>query len=92
MLFLSRSLTLRQGGTSYPMANLLKLDFTMEEAKLQSGYRTLLHNGKEWRGNEYQYFRYADKTEQAPLFRYKNVIASCKHLYWGETDLLKLWE
>ncbi|MBE6276506.1 MAG: cobyrinate a,c-diamide synthase [Bacteroides sp.] len=92
MLFLSRSLTLRQGGTSYPMANLLPLDFTMEEAKLQSGYRTLLHNGKEWRGNEYQYFRYADKSVQAPLFRHKNVIASSKHLYWGETDLLKLWE
>lgn len=27
-----------------------------------------------------------------PLFRYKNVIASYMHLYWGELDLLKLFE
>jgi cobyrinic acid a,c-diamide synthase len=27
-----------------------------------------------------------------PVFRYKNVIASYTHLYWGEIDLLKLFE
>ncbi|WP_270721408.1 cobyrinate a,c-diamide synthase [Bacteroides hominis] len=27
-----------------------------------------------------------------PVFRYKNVIASYAHLYWGEIDLLKLFE
>ena len=27
----------------------------------------------------------------APLYRYKNVIASYTHWYWGEKDLLKLW-
>jgi cobyrinic acid a,c-diamide synthase len=27
-----------------------------------------------------------------PLFRYKNVIASYTHWYWGDKDLLKLWE
>ena len=27
----------------------------------------------------------------ATLYRYKNVIASYTHWYWGEKDLLKLW-
>jgi cobyrinic acid a,c-diamide synthase len=27
-----------------------------------------------------------------PLYRYKNVIAGYTHLYWGETDILKLWK
>lgn len=27
-----------------------------------------------------------------PVFRYKNVIASYTHLYWGETDIMKLFE
>ena len=27
-----------------------------------------------------------------PVFRYKNTIASYTHLYWGETDIMKLFE
>lgn len=27
-----------------------------------------------------------------PLYRYKNVIAGYTRMYWGETDILKLWE
>jgi cobyrinic acid a,c-diamide synthase len=27
-----------------------------------------------------------------PFYRYKNVIASYAHWYWGEKDLMKLWE
>lgn len=27
-----------------------------------------------------------------PLYRYKNVIAGFTHLYWGDKDLLKLWD
>lgn len=27
-----------------------------------------------------------------PLYRYKNVIASYTHWYWGDKDILKLWE
>lgn len=27
-----------------------------------------------------------------PVFRYKNLIASYTHLYWGETDILKLFD
>lgn len=32
------------------------------------------------------------KEVNTPLYRYKNVIAGYTHLYWGETDILKLWE
>ena len=27
-----------------------------------------------------------------PFYRYKNVIASYAHWYWGDKDLMKLWE
>ena len=27
-----------------------------------------------------------------PLFRYKNVIASFTHFYWGDTDIIRLWD
>ena len=27
-----------------------------------------------------------------PVFRYKNTIASYTHLYWGETDIMSLFE
>lgn len=27
-----------------------------------------------------------------PLYRYKNLIAGYTHLYWGEMNLMKLWE
>lgn len=27
-----------------------------------------------------------------PLFRYKNVIASFTHFYWGDTDIIGLWD
>jgi cobyrinic acid a,c-diamide synthase len=27
-----------------------------------------------------------------PIYRYKNVIASYVHWYWGDRDILKLWE
>ncbi len=64
--------------------------------------------GNHWRGHEFHYSDVAIGTEQlpsiarqynaqgkevnTPLYRYKNVIAGYTHLYWGETDILKLWE
>ncbi|MBQ7639445.1 MAG: cobyrinate a,c-diamide synthase [Bacteroidales bacterium] len=34
----------------------------------------------------------AGERVDTPLFRYKNIRAGYTHLYWGEADLLKLWE
>lgn len=107
MIFLSRSLVARQGGTAYAMAGILPLDCTMVDAKLHWGYRRLVHGGMEWRGHEFHYSNVVDPNAlpsvsrqysakgaevDTPLYRYKNVIASYTHLYWGETDILKLWE
>lgn len=107
MMFLTRSLTVRQGGTAYPMANVLPLDCTMVGAKLHLGYRRIVYNGMELRGHEFHYsnvvspdglpsaaqqFNAKGVEVNTPLYRYKNVIAGYTHLYWGETDILKLWD
>ncbi len=65
-------------------------------------------NGRHWRGHEFHYSNIADNVNvpasvakqynrngvevATPLFRYKNVIAGYTHFYWGEEDILKLWE
>ena len=38
--------------------------------------------------------QYNARGEQVdtPLYRYKNVIAGYTHLYWGEADILQLWD
>lgn len=107
MLFLARSLTARQGGTAYAMAGVLPLDATMAGARLRSGYRRIAYNGLELKGHEFHYSSVAEPDAlpsvakqydvegmevDTPLYRYKNVIAGYTHLYWGETDILKLWE
>lgn len=107
MMFLGRSITARQGGTAYGMTGLLPLDFTLEKSRLQQGYRQVTYHGLELRGHELHYStavtpdalpsvarQYNTKGMEVstPLYRYKNVIAGYTHLYWGETDILKLWE
>lgn len=107
MMFLTRSLTARQGGTAYGMAGILPLDCTMVGARLHLGYRRLVYHGMELRGHEFHYsdvvtpdtlpsvahqFNAKGAEVNTPLYRYKNVIAGYTHLYWGETDILKLWE
>lgn len=107
MMFLTRSLTARQGGTAYEMAGVLPLDCTMVGAKLHLGYRRVAYKGMELRGHEFHYsnvvvpdalpsvakqFNAKGMEVNTPLYRYKNVIAGYTHLYWGETDILKLWD
>lgn len=106
MVFLGRSLTAKEGGTAYQMCNILPLDFTAN-SKLNSGYRKLIYNGMELKGYEFHYST-ATTTDNSliptqatnlkgihvdlPLYRYKNVIASYGHWYWGDKDLLDLWK
>ncbi len=107
MMLLVRSLTARAGGTAYAMAGILPLDCTMADAHLHLGYRRIMYQGTEWRGHEFHYsgvtaqdawpsvarqFNAGGTEVATPLYRYKNVIAGYTHLYWGETDILKLWE
>lgn len=65
-------------------------------------------NGIHWRGHEFHYSNIAENAGvpasvakqynrngvevATSLFRYKNVIAGYTHFYWGEEDILKLWE
>lgn len=104
--FLSRSIT-TQRGTTYEMANILPLTCTLENARLYAGYRTTEYNGTSLRGHECHYsalsnpdvlpavsqlYNVRGNKVGTPLYRYKNVIAGYTHWYWGETDILKLWE
>lgn len=107
MLLLTRSLTVRQGGTAYPMAGVLPIDCTMVGARMHLGYRRIEYAGLDLRGHELHYsqavnpkalpsagqqFTTKGLPVATPFYRYKNVIASYTHLYWGETDLRLLWK
>ena len=37
-------------------------------------------------------YNVAGEPVDTPLYRYKNVRAGYTHLYWGEADLMKLWD
>lgn len=106
MMYLTRSLTTKQGKT-YLMTGVLPLDCTMKNAKLHLGYRQFEYNGLNLKGHEFHYseivspnlpdslvqqYNAAGIRVDTPLYRYKNVIAGYTHLYWGETNILKLWE
>ena len=90
------------------MCGILPFTATMEGARLHLGYRRLVDAaGREWRGHEFHYscLRQPDQLPttvrqydarggrvSTPLYRVKNVIAGYTHLYWGENDILKLWD
>ena len=92
---------------SSPMCGVLPLAVTMEGAKLTLGYRTVEFGEWSIRGHEFHYSRVVNgdglksiarqynasgKDVSTPVYRYKNVVAGYTHFYWGETDILKLWE
>ena len=93
---------------SQAVCGILPIDCTMENARLHLGYRRLVTaSGQEWRGHEFHYsearnadalpsvavqYNAAGERVDTPLYRYKNVLAGYTHFYWGEADLMKLWE
>lgn len=96
------------GEGSFRMCGILPFTATMEGARLHLGYRRLVDAaGREWRGHEFHYSclgrpdllpttarQYDTRGDlvSTPLYRFKNVIAGYTHLYWGENDILKLWD
>ena len=106
MAFLGHSITAKEGGTAYQMCNILPLDFTIS-SKLNSGYRKMTYNGVELKGYEFHYST-TNATDNSliatqatnikgmnvdlPIYRYKNIIASYGHWYWGDKDILDLWK
>ncbi len=107
MMYLTQAI-INEEGESYPMCGVLDNQATLEQMKLSLGYRSLkLQNGLELRGHEFHYSKLKDEVKETTiaqqfnakgievptaLMRYKNVIAGYTHLYWAETDILKLWE
>lgn len=106
MIWLSQAIEGVEGGP-YAMCGVLPFSATMEGAKLHMGYRRLTDEaGREWKGHEFHYssltapdalpsiasqYNAAGELVPTPLYRYKNVIAGYTHLYWGESDILYLW-
>lgn len=107
MTLLSRSLTVRQGGTAYDMAGILPFDCTLVDANPSNGYRFIQCGNDTFKGYENHYSVLATSSDmQIPsialyglrgtetatqIFRYKNLIAGYTHLYWGENDIFSLW-
>lgn len=89
------------------MCGIFPLKATMKNARLRLGYRRVRFNNLELSGHEFHYSDVVDEAGlqsvarqynirgmevATPVYRYKNVIAGYTHLYWAETDILKLWE
>ena len=106
MIYLSRAIDGIQDGPQ-PMCGVLPFEATMEGARLHLGYRRIETSCGSWRGHEFHYshltapdalpsvaqqYNAAGEEVPTPLYRYKNTIAGYTHLYWGEADILKLWE
>lgn len=93
---------------SVPMAGIFpfRISNRRSRRRLSLGYRRFDYNGEHLRGHEFHYTQFADTPPSSvvqvynakgqpvdtPVFRYKNVIASYMHLYWGEVELMKLFE
>lgn len=102
MMYLCESITGTDGAT-YPMVGVLKQEATMELMKLRLGYRKVVLADKTVRGHEFHYSRVKSNGEviasggkvynakggevDTPIYRYKNVIASYVHFYWGECGM-----
>ena len=95
MMYLCERILTDEG--DYPMCGVLPYSITARKAdrKLSLGYRRFELDGREYRGHEFHYTQFKDKTPQSvtqvynakgepvstPVFRYKNVLASYTHLY-----------
>ena len=89
------------------MCGVLPLTVSMNNARLTLGYRTAEINSMVFRGHEFHYSKVADDSRAekilsrqtnvrgrevaTPVYRYKNVLAGYTHLYWAESDILKLF-
>ena len=88
------------------MCGVFPLKTTMENARLTLGYRKVVFPELKIRGHEFHYshvvpvesipsvaqqFNVKGIPVDTPIYRYKNAFAGYTHLYWGESDIFKLW-
>ncbi|MBO7417587.1 MAG: cobyrinate a,c-diamide synthase [Bacteroidaceae bacterium] len=85
-----------------------KISIRKQDRKLSLGYRDFDWEEQRYRGHEFHYtqflpeepvppssFKVFDAVSRpisTPIFRYKNLIASYTHLYWGETGFMNLFD
>ena len=88
------------------MCGVLPIVTTMTDARLTLGYRSVDFGSISVRGHEFHYSRAAEERPlqsvaqqtnvrgaevATPVYRHKNLVAGYTHLYWADTDILKLW-
>lgn len=104
MMYLCKAI-IGMDGLTYPMLGLLDQTATMEGMRLRLGYRQFEYNGQKWRGHEFHYSTVVDplasvteiytargEKSNAALWRVENIVASYVHLYWGNNNLLGLFD
>ena len=89
-------------GKTYPMVNILHQTATLQDMKLHLGYRewkgtTSDGNPYLFHGHEFHYSHIVEEephthSSHPPIYIYKNLRASYIHIYWGDKDLLQLWQ
>lgn len=103
MMYLGQYIT-GEDGKDYPMCGFLPQGATMENMKLQLGYRKVRFQGEEYRGHEFHYSRLLplapdfssvaevcnarNQKVSTAVFQKDRVIATYIHLYWGEKPFL----
>ncbi|MDE5963243.1 MAG: cobyrinate a,c-diamide synthase [Alistipes sp.] len=104
MMYLCREIR-DEAGRPYEMCGVLPLAATLEGMRLHLGLREVRLGELRLRGHEFHYSRIEGEYPSAarqfsargeavatPVYRYKRLLAGYTHLYWAETDPLKLFE
>lgn len=102
MMYLGKSM-LNEQGQEFPMVNIFDFSTSMTNMKLSLGYRKIQIDNVELRGHEFHYsslingqssfceakiFNARTQTVNTKIYKYKNVMASYIHLYFGTDTLL----
>lgn len=66
MVLLSRSLTVREGGSAYEMSGVLPFGCTMIDSHLHTGYRIIEISDKSLRGHEFRFLSIDTENSQLP--------------------------
>lgn len=100
MIYLGKNLD------GHEMCGCLPIHTTMSGARLHLGYREVDFGAFSIRGHEFHYSHVTNPdilpsaaaqknvrgvSVDTPLYRYKNLIASYTHLYWGECNPMAMW-
>ncbi len=102
MMYLGKSI-INKEGVRFRMANVFDFETSMETMKLNLGYREIRYNDTIIKGHEFHYSTLEKETNtnhlgtiinargdvvNTELYRYKNVLASYVHVYFGTNELL----